>query len=119
MSWQQLRLEIPSARLEAAEAVLELLGASSLTLSDAASTDILEPAPGSTPVWPRTRVHALFPDGIDLAEAARVLSSVLGGGVIAEARTLSDSDWADALLATASNSEWTEISSGRGSDQSD
>lgn len=100
MSWQQLSLEIPSASLGETEALLELLGAASLTLADAAGDDIFEPAPGSNPVWPRTRVRALFPDGIDASEAARVLSSLLGSGVSAEVRTLSDSDWVDALLTT-------------------
>jgi ribosomal protein L11 methyltransferase len=45
---------------EAAETLLEALGAVSITLMDAGDTPILEPDPGATPKWQDCWVEALF-----------------------------------------------------------
>lgn len=99
MDWQQLELELPAGRLPEAEALLLLLGARSLTLVGAGSDEILEPDPGSTPLWKLTRVRALFAADIDLARAERVLAQSLGTEVAIEIETVTEADWADALTA--------------------
>ena len=55
-----------------AEALLELAGAESLSLGDAADDPILEPAPNETPLWPAVELSALFADNADL-EVIRAL----------------------------------------------
>ncbi len=61
MSWLQLHLTVNREAAPEAEALLESLGALSVTLTDAEDEPMLEPAPGATPIWSRTRVTGLFP----------------------------------------------------------
>jgi ribosomal protein L11 methyltransferase len=56
----QLTLSIGSADPAPFEEALLDAGASSITLEDAGDDPVLEPPPGSTPLWPRVRVKALF-----------------------------------------------------------
>lgn len=65
MPFLQLTLAIGSADPEPFEDALLAAGASSITLEDAADDPVLEPAPGTTPLWPTVRVKALFDAGID------------------------------------------------------
>ncbi len=60
MSWLQLRLETVSAEAEALEAVLQQLGAVSVTLTDAEDQPLFEPAVGETPLWQKLVLTALF-----------------------------------------------------------
>jgi ribosomal protein L11 methyltransferase len=60
MPFLQLTLAIGSADPEAFEDALLALGASSITLEDAADDPVLEPAPGTTPLWPTVKMKALF-----------------------------------------------------------
>jgi ribosomal protein L11 methyltransferase len=59
------------------EAALVEYGAQSVTLTDAGDNPVLEPAPGETPLWPDTRITALFDSGADFdALKARLLSAL-------------------------------------------
>lgn len=60
MPFLQVSFATPAAAAESAEAACFELGAASVTLADAADNAILEPAPGTTPLWPYLRVTALF-----------------------------------------------------------
>lgn len=97
MSWQQLELQLPASQLPQAEALLSLLGAASVTLAGAGRDEILEPEPGSAPVWPVTRVRALFPIDFDLSSATRVLAQSLGADILIQTSTLADAEWTDTL----------------------
>lgn len=57
-----------------AEALLELAGAESLSLGDAADDPILEPAPNETPLWPAVELSALFAEGANLDALRAVLA---------------------------------------------
>ncbi len=61
--WQQLIFEPGPPGPGILEAALFAQGALSVTLLDAADQPILEPAPGTTPLWARVRVVGLFPGG--------------------------------------------------------
>ncbi len=50
------------------------LGATSVTLEDAADDPVLEPAPGETPLWPTIRLHALFNGEADANAIADALA---------------------------------------------
>ena len=64
----QLTLELGSADPAPIEQALIALGATSITLEDAADDPVLEPAPGETPLWPTVRIHALFRADADRGE---------------------------------------------------
>jgi ribosomal protein L11 methyltransferase len=65
MPFLQLTLAIGSADPEPYEDALLGLGASSITLEDAADDPVLEPAPGTTPLWPTVKMKALLAGDAD------------------------------------------------------
>jgi ribosomal protein L11 methyltransferase len=65
MNWLRVHIELEHSDPMPVEQALLDLGAVSIELSDAADHPILEPAPGSTPLWPTLRISALFDDTID------------------------------------------------------
>lgn len=60
MPFLQLTLDIGRAEPEPFEEALFAAGALSVTLQDAADDPVLEPAPGTTPLWPTVTIKALF-----------------------------------------------------------
>jgi ribosomal protein L11 methyltransferase len=64
--WLQFVMDLGPLDAEAVEAVFERHGALSITLIDAANEPLLEPAPGTTPLWSDTRIIGLFHAGSDL-----------------------------------------------------
>lgn len=65
MPFLQLTLPIGSADPAPFEDALLDAGAESITLEDAGDDPVLEPAPGSTPLWPHVRIKALFAASAD------------------------------------------------------
>jgi len=59
------------------EAALSALGALAVTMTDAGDDPVLEPLPGETPLWSRTRITALFDGDTDLDAIAVRLRSTL------------------------------------------
>jgi len=76
--------------------MLRALGAQSIELSDAGDDPILEPAPGTMPLWQRVELRALFDPAADMAEIRLGLAAVLPPATIASMRfeSLEDRDWA-------------------------
>ena len=77
MPYLQLTLTIGSADPAPFEDALLAAGALSITLQDAADDPVLEPAPGTTPLWPSVQLSALFDDRIDPAVVTARLSAGL------------------------------------------
>jgi ribosomal protein L11 methyltransferase len=73
MPLQQLSLDVGVADPQPFEELLLEAGALSITLQDAADTPVLEPAPGTTPLWPQVRISALFEATVDLHTVAQHL----------------------------------------------
>jgi ribosomal protein L11 methyltransferase len=65
MPFVQLTLCVGAADPESFEDALLAAGALSITLEDAADDPVLEPAPGTTPLWPSVKIKALFDAGSD------------------------------------------------------
>ena len=101
MSWQQLQLH--TAHAEFAEEILLANGALSVTISDAADVPILEPGPGETPLWPRSRVQGLFAEAHPLAPVLVAIAELLPDADRAEALSeiLEDQDWVRECLKHA------------------
>jgi ribosomal protein L11 methyltransferase len=79
MAWLELTLRLPAAKYPYAEAVLELAGALSIAISDDGDSPILEPEPGTTPLWPAVTAHALFDDDIDQQAVIALLEPIVDG----------------------------------------
>ena len=75
MPFLQLTVPIGAADPEPFEAALLDAGAVSITLEDAGDDPVLEPAPGTTPLWPTIRIKALFEASEDRENLTRHLKS--------------------------------------------
>ena len=94
MPFLQVTFEVGEADPETAEEACFAAGALSVTLADAADEPVLEPAPGTTPLWRQVRVSALFPAETDAAAVTALLAASLGlppPGITHE--TLADRPW--------------------------
>ena len=60
MEWQQFVMNLETLNPASVEAILIRHGAQSVTFSDAGDRPVLEPGPGETPLWNRTRITGLF-----------------------------------------------------------
>lgn len=69
---------LPRDKVPATEALLELAGASSISLEDAEDQPLYEPAPGDAPLWPDVVVNALFDAAIDRDAVRAMLERTLG-----------------------------------------
>ena len=95
MNWRQLAVEPDAEALVAVEDWLNDAGALALTLQDAGDEPLLEPPPGSSPLWRRTKILALFSHDTDLTGLAARLGADFEGqlhSIVAD--TLADRAWA-------------------------
>lgn len=77
MPFLQVSLRIDTADPTPCEEALFAAGALSVTLEDAGDNPVLEPAPGTTPLWPSVRLRALFESNAD-RDAIRATLAALG-----------------------------------------
>lgn len=91
MPFLQLTLDIGAADPAPYEDALLAAGAVSITLQDAADNPVLEPAPGTTPLWPSVRVSALFDASVD----RDILTAVLRNELLAPLPALHFEELAD------------------------
>jgi ribosomal protein L11 methyltransferase len=92
VSRQRLRLVLSAENVPRAEALLTLAGADAISLRDAADDAIFEPEPGTTPLWPRVALEALFMRGADLAPLAKLLAATFRDAAVSVG-ALEDSAW--------------------------
>lgn len=90
--WLSLEIALPADRHEALCALLEAAGALAISSVDAGDRPVLEPAPGSTPLWPDLIATALFAGDYDPEPLCALLASA--GVQVLECRRLEDQDWA-------------------------
>jgi ribosomal protein L11 methyltransferase len=98
MPFLQLILPIGAADPAPYEDALLAAGASSITLEDEGDDPVLEPLPGTTPLWPRVRVKALFDGDADRDEILQILDEELSSALHdplsrAAFETLADRAW--------------------------
>ena len=73
MPWLEIRFQSASAEIEAAEQLLNQLGACSVSIHDAGDQPVLEPAPGEFPLWQDLQIRALFEE---VDEAKRLTQTI-------------------------------------------
>lgn len=94
MSWLQFSIDILVEQVEPVTAALEAAGAQSVTLQDAADELLIEPVPGTRPLWRNPRVVALFSGDADARVVEAALRPVLGEPLPALSVTVLDErDW--------------------------
>lgn len=109
MPWLQVKVDSDPEHASAVEEALAAAGAVSVSLEDGGDAPILEPDPGTMPLWSATRVVALFDDGVERETIADALAR-LGD---TDTRTpvfeqLPDREWARAWLE-----DWQPLRFGR------
>ncbi len=106
MPWLKLILETTDADAAALEDCLLELGAAAVTLTDNADQPLFEPPLGTTPLWSKTRLDALFDSAVDMDVVTHVLGDHLSQtcqGELAEnfsykIEALEDKDWEKAWM---------------------
>lgn len=77
----KIELDVGAQDPEPFEESLFAAGAMAVTLADAADDPVLEPKPGTTPLWPTVRIEALFPDDTDVDATLATLLTSIGGAL--------------------------------------
>ena len=77
------------------EAALQLAGAHSVSISDAADSPLLEPEPGTTPIWPTVVLSALFADDADLTRIEALFADEIADAAFV-LEPVADEDWVHA-----------------------
>lgn len=95
MPWLQLAMNLGRIEPDILQDVLESIGAVAISFSNAGSDPVLEPAPGSTPLWARTRVSALLPTSLRRDAVADEIQTRLTGADFnsLEFSVIPDHDW--------------------------
>ncbi len=95
MEWRQFVISLESMEPDRVEEVLLRHGAQSVTLSDAGNDPVLEPLPGSTPLWSDTRLTALFTADADFESLRTDLEQTLAIDVLPDnhVEALADCAW--------------------------
>ncbi len=78
MAWAEVSLDIPREQAAIVEAALQEQGALAVTLLDSADHPVLEPAPGTAPLWPVVQMRGLFPAAVQRAQVALALMQLSG-----------------------------------------
>jgi ribosomal protein L11 methyltransferase len=78
MAWAEVSLSVPREAAETAGAALEEQGALAVTLQDHGDDPVLEPAPGTAPLWPVVQVRGLFPADTPRGEVSASLLKLPG-----------------------------------------
>lgn len=92
MPWLKISVEADGASAEALSERMLACGALSVSFGtcEAADDEVLEPLPGTAPLWPRVTLTGLFPPTMD----ARALNSALGPVAATRIDWLEDQNWA-------------------------
>ncbi len=94
MPFIELSIDLADADPESVEVACFAAGALSVTLTDAADTPILEPLPGTTPLWPHVRLAALYAADTEPVALTGTLRAALGRpDLVATLRVVEDRIW--------------------------
>ena len=96
--WFQLKIEhCPSDEVEELSEELEELGALSVMLTDKNDNPVLEPEPGTTPLWPEVIMHALYAQAEEAQHAKHFLHNTRPA-LKCCIEVLADKDWERAWM---------------------
>lgn len=96
--WFQLKIDhCPNQEIDQLSEELEQSGALSIMLTDKNDDPILEPEPGTTPLWPEVIIHALFANASE-AQQVRDMLSLTRPTLECQLEVLPDKDWERAWM---------------------
>ena len=100
MSWTEISVSVSRENTGLVEQALEQLGALAITLQDDEDNPVLEPDPGTTPLWPTVHVRGLFEAAIEREPILGLLQSVPGADRPENIRwrEVGDQDWERAWM---------------------
>ncbi|MCP3870986.1 MAG: 50S ribosomal protein L11 methyltransferase [Gammaproteobacteria bacterium] len=100
MPWIQLHIRTRKEHATLIEALLENMGALSVTYKDAEDEALLEPAPGEQPLWYKTQVTGLFPGDSDQHDVCDEINRRLSAELVEslQVEVLKDQTWERAWL---------------------
>jgi ribosomal protein L11 methyltransferase len=95
VAWRQFVMNLGALDPEAVEEIFVRFGASSVTMTDAGDSPVLEPGPGETPLWTDTLITGMFSPDVDLHQFEDKLLGELGLTELPAHRTetLEDRAW--------------------------
>ena len=94
MDWQLISFEVQKSEVDLISEVLMGVGSLSITFSDAQENDIYEPPIGTTPLWEKVTVTALFPSEVSKDSVASTILDICDIN-ISDALDLKDRVWKD------------------------
>ena len=94
-SWLQVQFDLGGRSPEPVELALQSLGALSIEYQNAGTQEILEPAPGTAPLWPAVRISALLDPQTDSMAVRKAISAAVAPAPPPELcfRHVADRDW--------------------------
>lgn len=96
--WFQLKIEhCPSEEIEQISEELEELGALSIMLTDKNDNPVLEPEPGTTPLWPEVIIHTLYAQAQE-AQRTKTHLALTWPSLECSLEVLADKDWERAWM---------------------
>jgi ribosomal protein L11 methyltransferase len=96
--WFQLKIEhCPSEDIETLSEELEELGALSIMLTDKNDDPVLEPEPGTTPLWPEVTMQVLYAQASD-AQHSKAHIALTRASLQCSLEILPDKDWERAWM---------------------
>lgn len=97
MSFVEISFEIPEKSTVACSELLENLGALAVSYFDGANEPLLEPKPGTTPLWNYVKIVGLFPTTADLNHLRKTLFAFLPD-LSLKVTALEDREWSRVWL---------------------
>jgi len=92
MDWQQISFEVQKSEVDLISEVLVGLGSLSITFKDAQDNDIYEPPVGTTPLWEKVTVAALFSSEMSKDYVEKTILEICDIS-ISDATSLKDKVW--------------------------
>ncbi len=92
MSWLEISFEIHKSQAELYSEKLEELGAVSVSFFDAGEVPVLEPLPGTTPLWDKVKIVGLFPETAQINTVETAIHALLPQTIISII-PLAEQDW--------------------------
>jgi len=92
MDWQQISFEVQKSEVDLISEVLMGLGSLSITFKDAQDNDIYEPPVGTTPLWEKVTVAALFSSEMSKDSVEKTILEICDIN-ISDATSLKDKVW--------------------------
>jgi len=103
MAWLNISLDLPEREAASCLELFDNFGALSVSSTDAADSPVLEPLPGTNPLWDLVRICALFELHANLDGLTRLLTKELGRKVQLDVQFLESTDWSQTWRQYASS----------------